>query len=144
MFHKQPIHHQKLLGKSTQGFGLPMALFVITVLALIIASMASMQNNNALGSALQVNGYRAFYASESGIEGALNVLLPPDGSPGRACTTVPFFEHSFSTSGLRDCDVSVSCSEITVGSDTLYTLTATGNCGQEYDAARRTLEVRAL
>ena len=130
--------------KSMQrGFGLPMALFVVTVLAIIIATMASMQGDAAASSSLQVQAHRAFYAAESGIEGALNLLLPPDGSPGQACTVSPFFNPTFTVTGLNGCSASVECSSVTVGGDDYYTLTSTGSCGSGLDAAQRVLEVRA-
>jgi len=129
--------------RSEQGFGLPMALFVITVLAVVIASMASMQNNSGQSGALQVQAHRAFYAAESGIEGALNVLLPPDGSPGRSCATAPFFETDFTVAGLRGCSTSVTCTQMTIGGEDLFTLRSQGFCGSGLDAAARTLEVRA-
>jgi MSHA biogenesis protein MshP len=126
-----------------RGFGLPMALFVITVLAVIVTAMGSMQTTSGQSSVLHIQGERAFYAAESGTEAALNVLLPPDGSPGRACATSPFFSASFSASGLNDCSVSVSCAQMTVDGENLYTLTSQGSCGAGMDQASRTLEVRA-
>jgi MSHA biogenesis protein MshP len=126
-----------------RGFGLPMALFVITVLAVIVTAMGSMQQTSGQSSVLHIQGERAFYAAESGTEAALNVLMPPDGSPGRACATSPFFSASFTASGLNGCSVSVSCTQMTVGSENLFTLISQGSCGSGMDQASRTLEVRA-
>lgn len=125
------------------GFGLPMALFVITILGVVIATMFSVQEDSSASGALQVNAHRALFAAESGAEASLNLLLPPDGSPGRACSTSPFYSHSFTVSGLRYCSVTVSCSSITVNSDNYYSLTSTGQCGSNANAAQRVLEVRA-
>ena len=126
-----------------RGFGLPMALFVITVLAVIVTAMGSMQTTSGQSSVLHIQGERAFYAAESGTEAALNVLLPPDGSPGRACATSPFFTATFTAPGLRGCSVSVSCVQMTVDGEDLYTLISQGSCGTGLDQASRTLEVRA-
>jgi MSHA biogenesis protein MshP len=127
-----------------QGFGLPMALFVITVLAVIISSMASLQNNAASSSALQVQAHRALFSAESGIEASLNLLIPPDGSLGRACSTSPFYDQTFPSipRGLQGCRVSVDCSVITVNSEDYFTLKSTGRCGAKLDLSTRTLEVR--
>jgi MSHA biogenesis protein MshP len=127
-----------------QGFGLPMALFVITVLAVIISSMASLQNNAASSSALQVQAHRALFSAESGIEASLNLLIPPDGSLGRACATDPFYTQTFAavTLGLNGCEVTVRCSFINVASEDYFTLRSTGECGSYLDQSTRTLEVR--
>jgi len=129
--------------KHQRGFGLPMALFVITVLAVIVTAMGSMQQTSGQSSVLHIQGERAFYAAESGTEAALNVLMPPDGSPGRACATSPFFTVSFTASGLNGCSVVVSCTQMTVGGENLFTLISQGSCGAGMDQASRTLEVRA-
>lgn len=129
--------------KSKQsGFGLPMALFVITVLSVIILSMSSIQSSGNKSSALQVNTHRALFATESGIEASLNLLIPPDGSSGQSCATSPFYSQSFNTNGLRNCSVSVSCSVISINDDNVYTLVADGSCGSLHDQASRRLEVK--
>lgn len=125
------------------GFGLPAAIFIVTVLALIIATMANIQRNSSDGVSLQVQSSRAFYAAESGVEVALNLLLPPDGSAGRNCSTSPFYSQNYNVAGLRGCSVSVVCSSITVNSEDYFTLTSTGSCGSGIDAAQRQIEVRA-
>ena len=128
---------------SQSGFGLPMALFVITVLAIIVTSMGSMQQMNAESGALHIQGERAFYAAESGLEAALNVLIPPDGNGGRSCGLVPFFEVDFDVPGLRGCEVSVVCSQMNIEGESLFTLHSVGRCGVGMDQATRTLELRA-
>ena len=136
-------NRMRVYRQQQRGFGLPMALFVITVLAVIVTAMGSMQTTSGQSSVLHIQGERAFYAAESGTEAALNVLLPPDGSPGRACATSPFFTATFAAPGLRGCSVSVSCVQMTVDGEDLYTLISQGSCGTGLDQASRTLEVRA-
>lgn len=126
-----------------QGFGLPMALFVITVLAVIISSMSALQNNAASSGALQVQAHRALFTAESGIEASLNLLIPPDGSLGRACATVPYYEYTFTETGLNGCTATVTCTSINVNGENIYTLTSEGTCGSGVDLGTRTLEVRA-
>ena len=128
---------------SQAGFGLPMALFVITVLAVIVTAMGSMQQTDAQSGALHIQGQRAFYAAESGAEAALNVLMPPDGSAGRSCALAPFFETDFDVAGLLGCEASVSCSQMNINGEDLFTLNSIGSCGTGMDQATRTLEVRA-
>ena len=127
-----------------QGFGLPAAIFVVTILALIIAATSNIQRNSAEGMTLQIQSSRAFYSAESGIQVALNLLLPPDGSAGRSCATSPFFyQRNFTAAGLGNCSASVVCSSVTVNSETYYTLSSTGVCGTGIDRAQRQIEVRA-
>ena len=57
---------------SQAGFGLPMALFVITVLALIIASMSQIQNDSSSSVSLQVNSFKNAYNTQAtGIQAIL-------------------------------------------------------------------------
>jgi len=96
-----------------------------------------------MSGSLQVQGHRALFAAESGIEVSLNLLLPPDGSPGQACATDPYYSYTFTTAGLRNCTVTTTCSSVTVNSEDIFTLVSQGSCGSGFDAANRTLEVRA-
>ena len=127
--------------KAQSGFGLPAAVFVITVLALVIAAMAAIQQSSSRTVSLQVQSHRAFYSAESGIQLALNLLLPPDGSSGRNCTTSPFYSLTFTASGLSGCSVSVLCHSVTDSGETFYILNSTGSCGSGEDRAERQLEV---
>lgn len=130
------------------GFGLPMAIFVVTVLALVIAAMSQLQQSSSEGVILQMQSQRAFYAAESGLQLSLNLLLPPDGGSGRSCTASPFYSHAFnpppgaSLYGLSNCSVMVECQSTSVNGDTYFTLTSEGTCGSGTDSARRTTEVR--
>lgn len=123
------------------GFGLPAAIFVITVLALVIAAMSSLLSSSARTVSLQVQSHRAFYSAESGLQLALNLLLPPGGSAARSCSVSPFYSQTFSVTGLNGCSVSVACRSITDSGDTFYTLSSQGRCGSGDDQAVRTLEV---
>ena len=126
-----------------RGFGLPAAIFVITILALIIAAMSNIQRNSAEGITLQVQSSRAFYSAESGVQIALNLLLPPNGSAGRSCATSPFYQRNYTVAGLVGCSASVECSSDTLNSEFYYTLVSTGECGTGLDQAQRQIEVRA-
>lgn len=128
------------------GFGLPVAIFVVVVLALVIAAMSQLQQSSSEGSSLQLQSQRAFYAAESGLQLSLNLLLPPDGSTGKNCSISPFYARDFSSLsssyGLRGCSVRVECQSLAVSSELYFTLTSTGSCGSGTDHARRTTEVR--
>ncbi|GGY38223.1 hypothetical protein GCM10011297_09220 [Bacterioplanes sanyensis] len=126
-----------------RGAGLPLAIFIVTALALIITAMSQLQSSSSASVALQLNSQRAFYAAESGAQLAMNVLFPPDGSAGLACATTPFYSQNFTATGLAGCQASVQCTAVTAGADSVFTLRSTGSCGNGASQARRVIEVRA-
>ena len=99
--------------------GLPVALFVIIVLALVVAAMAEMQRSSGEMVSLQIQSQRAFFAAESGAQKVLHDLLPPTGTAA-ACTS-PQYHATFTAAGLGGCSVTVSCSSVTIASTTYYT-----------------------
>ena len=128
--------------KKQSGIGLPMALFIITILAMIIAAITDLEESSGVGFSLDVNSMRAFYAAESGAQVAMAEIFPASGGGGGSCGSVtPTL--NFSKSGLNGCSVSVTCSQVTVDSVSYYTLKSTGSCGGGLDRAVRVIDVRA-
>lgn len=124
-----------------QGFALPAAIFVITVLGLLIGSMAKMNETSSVGFGQDLNSIFAFYAAESGIEIGLARVFPAGGTGAVACNSSTY--SSTGVEGLNDCDVTVTCTTFSNGSDAYYTLTSTASCGSGIDGAQRVIEVRA-
>jgi MSHA biogenesis protein MshP len=124
------------------GAGLPIALFIITVLALIVASMAQQQESAGASVSQQILSQRAFYAAESGAQVAVNEALS-GGSCGSVSSTV-----SFSSGGLSGCSADITCTSVQADIDgspapeTVFTLVSGGQCGSGPEAASRTIEVR--
>lgn len=54
------LHHQQ------SGAGLPVALFVITVLALLVIGMAQLQESSSKAVSLQIQSQRAFLQRRAG------------------------------------------------------------------------------
>ncbi|WP_097462358.1 pilus assembly PilX family protein [Mangrovitalea sediminis] len=135
--------HQSLdhIGRQ-RGVGLPLALFIIVVLALVVTAMAEMQRGSGEMSSLQIQSERAFLAAESGAQVALSKLIPPGGSAGASCVS-PLYQQSFSQPGLGGCRVTVDCRADKVSGVNYYTLHSTGLCGNGLDRASREVEVRA-
>lgn len=125
-----------------RGAGLPIAIFVITALALIVISMAQQQESSGLAVSQQILSQRAFYAAESGAQAAVTEALHNGG-----CTAVPS-SLEFTEAGLNSCSATLICStvqaDIVGGPDleTVYTLVSVGQCGSGAEAASRTVEVR--
>ena len=123
------------------GVGLPLAIFIITVLALIVVGITQLQQGTAEMEIQDLQSTRAFYAAESGAQAALALLFPVSGS-ATSCTAA-MYEQSFTTVGINNCSVVVHCTSQSLGAKTYYTLRSEGSCGQGTDQARRMIEVKA-
>ena len=123
------------------GFSLPVAIFILVVLALLGAAMVGIMLNSsrALGSA--VLSTRAFFAAQSGAQYALAQLFPLTGAPASCAAAYPTL--TFTASGLAGCNAVVSCSSQTIGSQIYYTLNSTGSCSAGGDSAVRQIQVQA-
>jgi MSHA biogenesis protein MshP len=125
-----------------QGAGLPIAIFIITVLALIVTSMAQQQESSGAAISQQVLSQRSFYAAESGAQAAVTEALHSSG-----CGSFPK-SLSFDEAGLKNCSASLECSSVQADIDgdsnpeTLFTLISEGQCGSGAEATSRTVEVR--
>lgn len=129
-------------GFRQRGAGLPVALFIITVLALLVAGMAQLQESSGQAVSLQIQSQRAFYAAESGAQVAVARVLE-----GGSCAALggPLL---FSEVGLSGCRAEFACSSILLdieggpAEETVFDLTSQGRCGTGTDQAERTVEVR--
>ncbi|OUS28289.1 hypothetical protein A9Q99_12220 [Gammaproteobacteria bacterium 45_16_T64] len=130
-----------IMTKAHRGFALPVAIFVITVLGLLIGSVAKMNETTSVGFGQDLHSIYAFYAAESGIDIALARVFPAGGTGAVTCDSSTY--SSTSVEGLNSCDVAVECSTFSNGSDNYYTFTSTASCGAGIDAAQRVIEVRA-
>lgn len=133
----------QILNNSQHGIGLPTAIFVITLMALMAVAINQLVNQNAQTFEEEVNLTRAFYAAESGAGFAMNGIYPPEEYPGYAGTTcagtpgTPVV-YNFSVEGLNQCSAAVHCTAVTTGGSNYLTIESTGSCG---DVAR-TIQVR--
>ncbi|MEP1216476.1 MAG: hypothetical protein ABJM11_19815 [Marinobacter sp.] len=118
------------------GAGLPIALFLITVLALLVVGMAQLQESSGRSISLQIQSQRAFFAAESGGQvGVSRVLADPDSLQCFANDTI-----NFSSPGLGGCSAVLRCSD--TGGSGLFEVTSEGRCGSGQERASRTVEVR--
>ncbi len=124
-----------------QGIGLPIALFVITVLALLVAGMAQLQQGTGQAVSLQVQSQRALHAAESGAQLAVAEVLD-----AASCTGVPAVQV-FSVGALRGCQAALSCAAtapVPLGGSSgnqVFTLVSRGQCGTGNELASRVVEV---
>jgi hypothetical protein len=126
-----------------RGFGLPLALFMITVLAFLVVGMAQQQRASGQSVSLQLQSQRAFFAAESGAQLALAKVLADELS----CAGFPT-ELDFTIGALKECKALLSCSAtdpLTIpgsGGNQVFTLISSGECGAGNELASRTVEVR--
>ncbi|MCK7549758.1 hypothetical protein ACFQGA_17610 [Marinobacter koreensis] len=132
-------------GKYQNGAGLPIAIFVITVLSLLVFGMAQLQQQSGESLSLQIQSQRAFFAAESGAQvGVTDVLYE-----GRVCpASGSSWTIAFTKQALSGCEARLQCSQEDAtavngnGGDRLYTILSEGRCGMGQEAARRVVEVR--
>lgn len=127
--------------RTQQGAGLPIALFIITVLALLVVGMAQLQQSASDSVSLQIQSQRAFYAAESGAQLAVRNVLD-----GNSCGVL-VSPVNFSAAGLAGCSAELSCESIPAtiggsGGDIVFTINSIGQCGAGADRAVREVEVR--
>lgn len=124
--------------RNQAGAGLPIALFVITVLALLVFGMAQLQQSSGEAVSLQIQSQRAFFAAESGAQIRMQSIFEAiDNGSSPFC---PSPVTSFSASGLTACSATFDCAFDSASG--VFTLASTGSCGNGIDAATRTVEVR--
>lgn len=125
-----------------QGIALPLALFVIVIIALLLAMVVNLQTDRSNASVMQIQANKAFYAAESGIQLTLTAMLPPDGSAGLACNASMGTITFTAADSLSTCTATVSCQQVFVNTKPLMTLQSTAQCGAGRDLAKRTVTVR--
>ncbi len=114
--------------KTTRGFAIVSAIFILVVLATLGAFILNISSSQQIGSALDVQGVRAYQAARAGVEWGLYRQLPIQraSSTGTNCAangTFPVFGFT----------VTVACENPTAastsGGPTVFTITSTA-CSQ--------------
>ncbi|PIE41064.1 MAG: hypothetical protein CSA49_05375 [Gammaproteobacteria bacterium] len=118
------------------GLGLPLAIFIITVLAFIALAINELSATGAKSASVNVLSARAFYAAESGINIvlAINAENPPNCSVAGITTNITNMAE-----GLAQCRAEVTCT--TTNPATTYLLESKGSCGRGVDQATRIVRV---
>jgi len=126
-----------------QGIGLPVAIFVITVLAAFVVNMGYLVQDNATGRIEYVQSLRALLAAESGGDFGLNVLFDPSDATtysSLSCSSTPVSYSFTNDPGMAGCSASVSCTSSSSSGETVYTITSVGTC----DDSTRTIAIDAM
>lgn len=136
-----PFHQQSRSRRRQNGAGLPMAIFLITVMVLIVATIARLQQSAAEAEALDIQSARALYAAESGLQAHFADIFPDEEDDSVPCEENDF---DFGTSGLSGCSAEVRCVQgEEEGEPRSRVFESRGQCGSGPDRAVRKVEVRA-
>lgn len=131
----------KITSSAQLGIGLPAAIFVITLMAIIAIAINRLVSQSASTFEEQINLTRSFYAAESGAGFIMNGIYPPEEFPAYGGSTCPAVAvvYDFTVSGLNQCSATVSCDDsVVIGGKTYMTIESTGSCGD----IERTVQVR--
>ena len=134
---------RKRMRARQEGVGLPVAIFVITVLAAFVVNMGYLVQDNATGRIEYVQSLRALMAAESGADVALNELFDPSDAPtysSLSCSSTPVLYGMGWEPGMAGCSASVSCTSSSSSGETVYTITSVGTCGD----STRTIAIDAM
>lgn len=124
------------------GIGLPATIFIISVLALIVAALSDLNVSSTLSFSQSLQSQRAFYAAESGAQVGLNRIFVGGTACNSGISDIDF-DSGGANLGLDDCTADLSCSSLTVDGISYYTLSSTAVCGSGFEQAERSIQVRA-
>lgn len=122
-----------------RGIGLVAAIFLIVVVAGLVAAIARTVRTSGEAFARDVVSHRAFLAAESGAELALNRVFAPAGAG-----TCGNWSWDLSVVGMPSCRAEVRCASQVVDGSPHYTVESDGRCDTGGVAAQHRVLVRAV
>ena len=123
-----------------KGFSLPVAIFIIIIMALLAAAAVNILNKGLAGVSQEVLSTRAFYSAETGGQHVLAQLFPLNGAAANCAATSSL---NFNTTGLNNCSVNMTCTGTTIGTETFYTISSTGTCSTGDTTTVRQIQIMA-
>jgi MSHA biogenesis protein MshP len=130
------MYPERQLAKQT-GVGLPLAIFIVTVLSLIVLGMSQLQESSGKAISLQVQSQRAFFAAESGAQVTIAEIMTAAVENPINCSADKTI--TFTLKGLANCTARVECTH----DGEVVSVKSFGVCGEGTpEEARRTIEVR--
>lgn len=137
--------------KKQSGSAILIAIFVVIIVALLGASLASLQRSSAQGTSVEVYAARAYLSAYSASEIALTELFPVNSMTGNTmsatdCSVVnknPILPVN--NVGFHACTVENICSSTaaTVGVNARYNVVSTATCSSGDIISRRQITVEA-
>ncbi|KUM53954.1 type II secretory pathway component [Rheinheimera sp. EpRS3] len=125
-----------------RGSALVIAVFVIVVMLALAVGLSRLLISSSETVVYEVQGTRALFAAQSGLDIALTQLFPLNGTAA-GCGVVTA-SRSFNADSLQSCNVSISCTPFTNAapdSITLFQLSSTAECTAGGFQTRRTVQI---
>lgn len=142
MFRKQTRASSLAPASKQRGIGLPATVFIISILALILAALSDLNVSSTLSFTQSFQSQRAFYAAESGAQIGLNRIFVGGTTCNNSIADIDF-DSGGANLGLDNCTADLSCSILTVDGINYYTLDSAAVCGSGFEQAERSIQVRA-
>lgn len=145
---RKPIAFQKQAGSA-----IILAVFVIIIISLLGASLASLQRDNAQGTSYEVYSSRAYLSAYSASEIALVTLFPLNSSAANATNCSESTPLTISVSlpddvGFHGCTADYQCQILNPSSlsslPTRYKVVSTAVCENSQTVTRRQITVEAV
>ena len=117
--------------RTEKGSALVMVIFIMVVLALLLAALAYITAQSNQNTAYQIASTRAYWAAQSGAEWGAYQIAPATGSAASQCFSPnPAHPAIGSISGLGGCSATVQCIPPPASATTssAYRITSTGTC----------------
>lgn len=123
------------VGAAQRGFALMSAIFLLVVLAGLGAAMLTFSSTQHVGSAMDVQGSRAYQAARAGIEWGAYQALRSSSCPGPTTVTL--------AGKLADFNLVVECAATAYGTLTAYQITSTASIGTAGQISRVERQLQA-
>jgi len=146
--------YPKHFRKHQQGFLMPVAIFILVVMAVFGTTVARNSNQTNTATVQEGVSTQAFFAAESGAQRAMSsvfygALAPTRASADAGCAALNASaepEISFTAPGLANCSATLSCAASSDPGNTtsFYRLVSVANCGGGSLRASRSIEVSSF
>jgi len=153
MFHNQTSRGVNNSVKYQQGFLMPVAIFILVVMAGFAAALNRMTAQTAIMVPQEMLSTAAFYAAETGAQRALNQMFYStaatvtrvDADAACAALATPLTFPATAT-GLASCSVAITCAVSNDAGNTtsFYNIGSAASCGSGDVTAQRTIDVSSF
>ena len=110
-----------------KGSALVMVIFVMVVLALLLAALAYINAQSNQNTALQIASTRAYWAAQSGAEWGVYQVTSGNASTCSLPIQLPYSNYA-PNAGLAGCAATVACLSSPTASVTSYRISSQGTC----------------
>ena len=110
-----------------KGSALVMVIFIMVVLALLLAALAYINAQSNQNTALQIASTRAYWAAQSGAEWGVYQVTSGNASTCSLPTQLPYSNYA-PNAGLAGCAATVACLSSSASSTFYYQVNSTGVC----------------